>query len=100
VLGPSRSLARIAAPTNGDDSAPSSEWRGRIKGVAEGVRNDTITRLTGHLLRRRIYPPLALELMHAWNATRCAPPLPANDVETIVNSIAGRELKRRQADGD
>jgi hypothetical protein len=38
---------------------------------------------------------VALELLQLWNAANCAPPLPPKDIERIVNSIAGRELKRR-----
>ena len=47
------------------------------------------------LLRRRIDPIVVLGLMQAWNAASCAPPLPAADVDRIVDSIAGRELARR-----
>ena len=93
-------LATIAAPAHRTVSAPPSEWRGIVHiGVAEGARDCTIAKLTGHLLRRRVDPIVVLELMQAWNATRCAPPLPPNDVVRVVNSIAGRELRRRERDG-
>jgi hypothetical protein len=85
----------IATSTNGS-TTPASEWRTlAANGVQEGQRDCTIARLTGMLLRRYVDPVVTLELLHAWNATRCTPPLPAEDVERIINSIAGRELRRR-----
>ena len=35
------------------------------------------------------------KLLQAWNAINCEPPLPTAEVEQIVNSIAGKELRRR-----
>jgi hypothetical protein len=79
-------------------SAPADDWRGLIRnGVTEGKRNDAAARLAGHLLRRYVDPHVTLELLMAWNITRCAPPLAAPEITTIVNSIAKRELARRQA---
>lgn len=66
-------------------------------GVQAGARNETIARLTGKLLRGYVNPHLVLDLMLAWNAVRCKPPLGDGEVETIVNSICGRELRRRRA---
>ena len=63
--------------------------------VTEGRRNDTLARLAGHLLRRWVDPLVTLEFLLTWNAMRCRPPLDESEVFTIVNSIAGRELKRR-----
>jgi hypothetical protein len=68
-------------------------------GIAQGARNDTVTRLTGHLLRRYVDPWIALELIRSWNAARCRPPLADEEIQQIVNSIAGREIKRRQEAG-
>ncbi len=76
-------------------TAPSSEWRSLIAGVDEGVRNCSLARLAGHLLRHRVDAFVTLGLLQAWNATNCKPPLPAAEVEQIVNSIAGKELRRR-----
>jgi hypothetical protein len=86
----------IAAPTNGNGITPSSEWRTlAADGVREGQRNSSIARLAGMLLRRFVDPVVTLELLQAWNATRCSPPLPPEDIDRIVDSIAGRELRRR-----
>lgn len=74
----------------------STQWQKLLAGpVPEGRRNDTLTRLTGHLLRRGVNPFLALELVLAFNQARCDPPLPEQEVVNLVNSVAGRELRRR-----
>jgi Bifunctional DNA primase/polymerase, N-terminal/Primase C terminal 1 (PriCT-1) len=74
---------------------PSPEWRTLIEGVGEGARNCSLARLAGHLLRHHINAFVTLGLLQAWNATNCNPPLPIAEVEQIVNSIAGKELRRR-----
>jgi Bifunctional DNA primase/polymerase, N-terminal/Primase C terminal 1 (PriCT-1) len=77
--------------------APAIEWRDLVaNGADEGTRDSSLTRLAGHLLRRHVDPLVVLELLQIWNATRCRPPLAVQDVERICNSIAGRELKRKQ----
>jgi hypothetical protein len=73
----------------------SPEWRTLIEGVREGRRNGSLARLAGHLLRHHVNAFVALGLLQSWNATHCTPPLPAAEVEQIVNSIAGKELRRR-----
>src|SRR5215472_6650241 len=94
-------LARITPGNGGSSEAtPPSEWRELVaNGIAQGARNDTVTRLTGHLLRRYVDPWIALELIRSWNAARCRPPLADEEIQQIVNSIAGREIKRRQEAG-
>jgi hypothetical protein len=88
-------LELVTAPTNGNGATPASEWRTLAAGVSEGQRDCTIARMAGMLLRRFVDPIVALELLQAWNSMRCSPPLPPEDVERIINSIAGRELRRR-----
>src|SRR5262249_12553201 len=63
----------------------------------EGARDCSLTKLTGYLLRRHVNPFITLELIRIFNATRCTPPLADKDIERIVSSVAGLELKRRQA---
>jgi hypothetical protein len=90
-------LAKITG-ASGNGAAPTapSEWRALIaRGVAEGSRDNTVAKVSGHLLRRYIDPHVVLTLLQSWNTTHCTPPLPAEDVERIVNSIAGKELQRR-----
>jgi hypothetical protein len=89
-------IQRVSAGGNGRTLTPPEEWTDiAAAGVSEGARNVTVTRLAGHLLRRTVDPLLALEILLGWNDGRCRPPLPEADVRKIVNSIAGRELKRR-----
>jgi hypothetical protein len=78
-------------------SMPTSRWRDLAQGLSEGARNTGMIQLSGYLLRRRVDPFVVLALMQGFNATRCTPPLAAEDVTRIVDSISGRELKRREA---
>ncbi len=65
------------------------DWRKLVhEGVAEGQRNSTIASLTGHLLWHGVDPEVALELMLAWNRTRCRPPLDDAEVAQVVRSIS------------
>jgi putative DNA primase/helicase len=76
-----------------------TDWRTRLAGtVGEGERNIAMARLAGLLLGRRIDPHACLDLMLAFNAARCRPPLPDREVVSTVASIARRELagRRRQ----
>ena len=99
AAAPAWLLAKLVPPgRNGNGAAPASAWRELVKGVAEGARDCSATRLAGHLLRHRIDPLVALELLQSWNATRCDPPLPEADIERIVASIARKELQRRGHD--
>jgi hypothetical protein len=87
----------IAEPANGTGTDV-AEWRELARdGCSEGERNDGIARLTGHLLRRYVDPIVVCEIVQAWNIARCTPPLHPAEVSTIINSICGRELARRQA---
>ncbi len=76
-------------------TTPSPEWRTLIEGVGEGARNCSLAKLAGHLLRHHVNAFVTLGLLQAWNASNCTPPLPTAEVEQIVNSIAGKELRRR-----
>jgi hypothetical protein len=87
-------LARqTGAPSASTTLSP--EWRALIEGVNEGARDCSVARLAGHLLRHHVNVFVVLGLLQAWNVTCCTPPLPAADIERIVNSIAGKELRRR-----
>ncbi len=93
-------LAKLAAPVGArsDAAIAPTDWRELVcDGVDEGRRNETLTRLAGYLLRRRVDPIVALEMLSVWNAARCRPPLEAAELQTIVDSIAARELQRRGA---
>lgn len=79
---------------------PPEWWRRFVAdGAVEGTRNNSVARLAGHLLRRGVDPFVVLELCLAWNQARCRPPLDAEEVACVVNSIAGRERRRRAGCG-
>ncbi|MCJ2044406.1 bifunctional DNA primase/polymerase [Methylobacterium sp. J-078] len=87
----------LTQPSLGAARSP-AEWRRFVaEGVSDGGRNTAVSRLTGHLLRRFVDPEVAHELVQAWNATRCSPPLRPEEVTKTVGSIARKELKRREA---
>jgi hypothetical protein len=88
-------IEKIGAPAGRRSATTSGQWLELAAGVTEGARNATVTKLAGYFLRRYADPFLVLELLQGWNEARCNPPLSAEDVIKIVNSIAGRELKRR-----
>ena len=84
---------------NGDgrERMPASEWLGMLRnGVPEGQRNDHLARFVGHLLRRYVSVDLVAELTHLVNVHRCQPPLPRDEVDRIIDSIAEREANRRE----
>lgn len=91
-------VTALAEPATGGTGRGPSEWRKLVsEGVLEGGRNPAIAALTGHLLRRYVDPVVAYELVQAWNATRCQPPLDPAEVDKIVLSITRTEFKRRGA---
>lgn len=77
---------------------PKSFWSAMLEsGVTEGKRNQSVAEITGHLLRRYIDPELVIHIIKAINNEYVKPPLPPTEIERIVESIAGKELKRRKA---
>jgi hypothetical protein len=90
-------LAKITAQSRGNGNS-AGEWRDLVcGGVDEGQRNESLARLAGYLLRRRVDPVVALKMLTAWNMARCRPPLETAEITNIVDSIAARELRRRGA---
>lgn len=74
-----------------------TNWRTHLSGtIGEGERNIALARLAGLLLGRRIDPHACLDLVLAFNAARCRPPLPDLEVVSTVASIARRELAGRR----
>jgi hypothetical protein len=65
-----------------------THWRELSRdGVREGQRNNTIASFAGHLLRHGVDPDVVLQLLLAWNRSRCVPPLPDDEVARVVESI-------------
>ena len=68
---------------------PVSHWRRLVgEGVAEGRRNNSIASLAGHLLWHGVDMRVVMELLLCWNAVRCRPPLPVDEVVRTVESIS------------
>ena len=61
-------------------------------GAVAGSRNDTLTRLAGHLIAPQ---PISIQevaiWMRAYNSYFCKPPLPERELEAIITSISKRE---------
>jgi len=75
---------------------PLAHWRELAHhGAAEGARNSTIASFAGHLLWHGVDPEVALELLACWNATRCRPPLPEDELVRVVESIARLHARER-----
>ena len=81
-------LHRIIHPRAGHSGHPLSHWRQLVReGVGEGARNSTLASLAGHLLWHGVDAQVTLELLLAWNRTRCRPPLSDEEVASVVSSI-------------
>lgn len=61
--------------------------------IADGKRNDTLMRLACSLQSQGFDDALILSNLEAVNAAKCKPPLPAAEVEAIVESVATRYEK-------
>lgn len=71
-------------------------WKNLVlEGASKGERNQAVAKMAGHLLRHYVEPFLALEIILLWNKFRNFPPLPEDEVINTVNSIAGKESRRR-----
>ncbi len=78
---------------------PLSHWRELVReGVEAGRRNATLASFTGHLLWHGVDTDVIMELMLAWNRTRCRPPLSDDEVIRTVRSI--EQTHRRHQDDD
>ncbi|HEX8011513.1 MAG TPA: bifunctional DNA primase/polymerase [Casimicrobiaceae bacterium] len=64
--------------------------------VHAGERNNTIASFAGHLIWHGVDREVVLELLLAWNRTRCDPPLTDDEVARTVASIAGLHMRRHE----
>jgi Bifunctional DNA primase/polymerase, N-terminal len=87
------------AGRNGAGVTP-EQWLELIRStLAEGEgRNAALTSISGLLFRfmPARHAELVAELCACWNEVRCRPPLDADELATILDSIAGREAQRRR----
>jgi hypothetical protein len=73
------------------------EWRRlAANGVHEGERHSSLLSLAGKVFGSNLDPIAGYELLHAWNESRCEPPLPREEAESIICDIAAKERDRRR----
>lgn len=83
--------------TRARPAAGAGSWVAMLAtGIAEGRRNADLASIFGHLLARDVDVHLSAHLLHLINKSACHPPLDAIEVEKIVASIAGREVRKRR----
>jgi hypothetical protein len=88
-------LLGLLRSAHGRKREPVDTWVQMVRtGLPQGERNAGMARLTGHLLHRDVDVRLVAEIAHLVN-TRNRPPLHDDEIDRIVESIAGRELRRR-----
>jgi len=66
--------------------------------ITEGRRDHTLTRICGHLCKVHGEEKVREELQRI-NNERCQPPLPSDEVDRIVTSIAAREVNQPKNGG-
>jgi len=106
---PSRTLGDVplapvpewVARTNGaaghHGGRPANEWTALAgHGVSEGARNTEAASYAGRLLGRGLGVLETFYLLEAWNAVRNRPPLPADELEGVVESIARKENRKHR----
>lgn len=83
----------VKAPAPRGRSA--DEWHRKIAAtVPIGRRNQTLAEVSG-LFFRRLPAKIAAEAAFCWAQVKLSPPLPEREVQRTIDSIAGRELRRR-----
>ena len=65
-------------------------------GVRSGGRNTALTRMAGQWRRMGFEPLQILALLQEWNARKCDPPLPEDEVERIAESSSTWEAPAQQ----
>jgi hypothetical protein len=66
-----------------------------LSGVARGRRNVTAVRLAGYLLRHYLLASETIAILQLWNEHN-EPPLPYEELERTVISVARLEVERRR----
>ena len=87
----SRSERKTAAATG----TPPIDWESRTARIVTDYADDAVARVAGKLLRAISLPSgFVMELLAAWNAAYCKPPLPDHELRRIFDRIARRENER------
>jgi len=86
---PSKLLAWVVPKQDLNGSATSKEpWLAdALRGVGEGARDDTATRLAGYYFSKGIPADVVLQTLKLWNEKNEPEPLPDADIEKVVQSV-------------
>jgi hypothetical protein len=84
--------ARVLLPVSDIDSER-EDWQAKVEApTPEGSRNETLTRLAGHLLAPASVPADEVFLwLRLYSAANCKPPLSEAEIKMIVRSIQTRQ---------
>jgi hypothetical protein len=86
--------ALINANDTGGKGKPLAHWHETLtKRIADGTRNVTLTSVAGKLIREGVDVILVYDLLTCVNIARCAPPLPDDEIKTIVQSVMTKHLQ-------
>jgi replicative DNA helicase len=81
----------------GSKEVPNDLYTGLLRnGAMDGNRNDSATRLTGHLLAKGLGENEALELLKIWNSTKNKPPLAEDELRKTFQSVSRLESKKEK----
>lgn len=98
------SILKDIEKSDGKDESFKKDWNKLLnEGSSSGSRNNDATAVCGKLLLRYTEPEWETEawpLLQSWNSEKAKPPLPANELKVIFDSIAGKERKRREKKQD
>ena len=87
-------LERLARDDTELHGRPIHYWRELLRtGVEEGVRNNTLASLAGHLLWHGVDPEVVTEMLLCWNRVRCSPPLEDEEVMRVASSISRLHIR-------
>jgi hypothetical protein len=85
------------APGAHTQATPPDAWCSFLgEHVAGSRRGGAVARLSGMLLRKYLDPMVVLDLARLFNGSRCDPPLPDDELISIVGNVCEREHLRRE----
>jgi replicative DNA helicase len=91
-MAPQRLLELLSGPTTAAHSTNEAGWVGELlRGVGEGLRDASCTKLAGYFLGRGLDALTVEAILRESFARNCTPAFPAEDVKKCVQSIARRE---------
>jgi replicative DNA helicase len=81
----------------GSKEVPNDLYSGLLRnGAMDGNRNDSATRLAGHLLAKGLTEHEAWELLRIWNSTKNKPPLAEDELRKTFQSVSRLESKKEK----